>query len=742
MGGHHSQTTTQTIGYKYYISAHLIICHGPIDSLKKIIVEKRDAYDVELTSSSLNNYIDSPELFGGEKKQGGIQGYFDFNIGTFTENLNTHIAEAINGGDTNIPYFRGVASIFLNDMYIAAMNPYMKPWSFVVKRIPSKDWNDTYADINGGANPAHILYEILTGNPDINGVGLHLPSSYIDEDSFLEAAETLYNENFGLSFAWKKEGTIQELIQMVLDHIGGILYQNLTNGKFVLKLIREDYSESSLPIFDESNIIKLISYERRSLSETINEVTIKFIHPDTYKEVSTTVQDLGNINAQGEVVGTTISYLGIQSYELANRVAQRELLSQSSLLAKIKIECNREAFSLLPGDVFIFKWDALGIESMIFRVGQINKGSIEKRSIIIEALEDVFALPNASYVGTQPPLWENPTQEPADCPQKTLIELPYYILYHILTTGVFDSLDDTEGYFYSMGSKPSADAYSYKIYTDSGSGYQSRTIGNFTPLAYLEEGINKTDEIFILKNAESLTLVDEDIYAYINGEFIKIIGFNSDLSSLSVKRGVLDTVPAEHPENSIIWFLQNFKGYTGYSYVDTDEINVKLLPRTSYGTLDIDDASPISLTFNHRQIRPYPPGKFRIGGEAYPEQLVGTLTISWAHRNRLTQLSQDLVTQDDPSITPESGTTYTLKIYGSTVVGVTPVLVRTETGITDDSWEYTEQREREDGGPWSYISIELDAYRDDYKNWQTQKQENIELMGYGRQYGNYYGGIE
>jgi hypothetical protein len=60
-----------------------------------------------------------------------------------------------------IPAFRGVFSLVLKRVRVAAMNPYIKPWSVRAKRI-SRPWNSPHAEIDGDANPAHIVRECLT----------------------------------------------------------------------------------------------------------------------------------------------------------------------------------------------------------------------------------------------------------------------------------------------------------------------------------------------------------------------------------------------------------------------------------------------------------------------------------------------------------------------------------------------------------------------------------------------------
>ncbi|MBN1123591.1 MAG: hypothetical protein JXA82_01190 [Sedimentisphaerales bacterium] len=132
------------------------------------------------------------------------------------------------------------------------------------------------------------------------------------------------------------------------------------------------------------------------------------------------------------------------------------------------------------------------------------------------------------------------------------------------------------------------------------------------------------------------------------------------------------------------------------------------------GSAPIDNAD----AFAARQVRPYPPGRFRINDQSYPASFTGQPTISWAHRDR-TQQTAYLVEHDESNIGPETGTTYTLRIYDED-----DVLVRTETGLTSTSYTYTEANERADCGLGptdplnTQLRFELWAIRDGFESWQ------------------------
>lgn len=178
------------------------------------------------------------------------------------------------------------------------------------------------------------------------------PTSSIDDDSFTAAADTLLAESFGLSMLWNKQETIEGFIQIVLDHIGGLLYVRPDTGTFALKLIRSDYDRGTLTLYGPDTLVSAENYQRQAWGETVNEVTVIYTHPCTGKDTPITVQDMANVQIQGGVVSQTRNYPGIQRIDIAQRVALRDLQSVSTPLARIKLTATRAAWQVFPGDVF------------------------------------------------------------------------------------------------------------------------------------------------------------------------------------------------------------------------------------------------------------------------------------------------------------------------------------------------------------------------------------------------------
>lgn len=712
MGGGRKKKVT--VGYRYGLTVHVAACSGPVDVVEKILADDRDAYTAPVTTSS-TIYINSPELFGGDKKEGGLSGQMDVQMGEAGQNASMLLTLQL-GPD--LPGFRGVLGFVWRGI-MSANNPYLKAFSFVIGRI-LKGWQDDEAwypekatishtvvtRTQNDINPAHIIYQCLT-NTDW---GMGYPISSIDDDNFRAAADALYAEGFGLSLAWHQQSTIDTFLGIIFNHIAGSLNVDPRTGKYQIHLIRQDYEIDDLPVFDDHNISELAGYQRAGWGELVNEVTVKFTDASNFEETAVTVQNIATIQAQGSIVSQSLDFQGITNASLASRVAQRELIARSAPLAKIQIKINRDAWQSLPNGVFKLTWPKLGIVAMVMRVVSVGTGTLENGTITIDAIEDVFGLPDSSYVNQQDNEWQDPLQPPAPSPQRLLTEVTYYDLATTLTPADLSYIDPDDGYPMMFASRPSVVAYNYKLLIDDVEVDQGAHCVVGTVLAALAK---EEFSVFEIGGGDSSQITVGE-YAVINGEYVRIDAFDPITNELTVARGTIDTIPAEHPINSLIFFGDGASASDPTASPIGAVLDAKVITRTGMGELDPSLAPVDTVTIQARHNKPFPPGKFRINGDYMPASVTDDILIEWVERNRLTQDS-NLLAQDESSITPEAGTTYTIKIYDQD-----EILVRTLTGLTGASYTYTVVDELADcGGEQTHLRIELLAERDGVQSWQS-----------------------
>ena len=135
---------SQTVGFKYYLGSHLVVCQSPIDDVLAIKFQDKIAWEGVASDTAIN--INKPNLFGGEGKEGGVSGTVDVALGGSTQVPNTYLQTVL---DVAIPAYRGVVSLIFNKIWVGN-NPFLKPVKVKVKNVYStfSDWYPEKAGIN------------------------------------------------------------------------------------------------------------------------------------------------------------------------------------------------------------------------------------------------------------------------------------------------------------------------------------------------------------------------------------------------------------------------------------------------------------------------------------------------------------------------------------------------------------------------------------------------------------------
>jgi hypothetical protein len=357
-------------------------------------------------------------------------------------------------------------------------------------------------------------------------------------------------------------------------------------------------------------------------------------------------------------------------------------------------------------------------------------------------VQDIFGLPTAIYTNPPSTGWQEPISLPAPCPAQAVYEVPYWQIVKDVVgewPSLLNDIDPTEGIVASLGARPSADAIDYHAMRWTGSAWEDAGRGTFAPTAVLAAAMPQgAPDISIgLGSPIDIDMVAVGDFAIVDDEWLMVTAISG--STMTFARGVLDTVPAAHASGTRVYFVEPH--YVNHEYVTGETAQIRLLPKTGRGELGISSASTLSRSIQQRFIRPYPPGNIKLNGSAYPAVVAGDITITWANRNRVTQTA-NVVKQTDGTITPESGQTTTIRIYGGASL---TTLRKTFSGLTGTSQSWTLAQIIADGaGSDGRIRIEVESTRTDSNGTFTSLYKHVietDRAGYGLQYGNYYGGV-
>lgn len=653
----------QTYAHKYYLGMQMVVAHGD-DSFQLHEIHFGDSMPRHTRTDEGNGCIrfdfNDNDFYGGDEKEGGVTGTLRFYTGTDTQPANAYLA-SLTG--ESAPAYRGLAHAMLEKMYLGT-SQYIKTVSFIVGRYPNT------LTVTGGkhkigddANPICFIYELLT-NP-VWGVGLQ--GSDIDQVKFRAVAETIFEEGYGVSLMYSGSSSAKDIIADILRHIDGIMFSDPETGLVSIRLARKDYDADDIPVYGPDDFLDGINFARPSWLDTKNVVKSSYIDRNAlYTTAVVAQQDLANITQRGgEVAVEELDFTGFSSYAPCALATARALKTLAYPLARMTGDLDRRAWKTKPGDVFRLNWPELGIENVVFRINTVRYGGLDKNTIGLEAVEDIFSISDVAYVQPPPSGWVNPLVPPTQMLVERIVEMPYGM------EPVEGSLIGTFGY------RSNGLDEGYAIASDRVSPFtlfeerDRSTI--FTPYATLSSAYNATAVAvdatgFPITGLRGLPDTDSVEFALIisasGQEWVAYNGISGG-NVRNVYRGIFDTVPINHPSGAYVFFASSGYGLEneGTPYTTAITLNAKLLPYNARGILAEGDATTLALTTTRRGSRPLPPGKVRVGG-VHPYLVSSTVTgafaLSWAGRNRF---HPSLLSQDADGVAPEEGTTYNVRAY-------------------------------------------------------------------------------
>jgi hypothetical protein len=536
-------------------------------------------------------------------------------------------------------------------------------------------WGEPVELVTGDdMNPAHIIRECLTDTM----YGMGTPAAALDDDSFTDAADTLYAEGFGLSILWTRQISVQDFIQEVLDHIQAVLFTDPATGLLTLKLIRGDYEAASLPELTPDNCA-VMQFSRKLWGEITNEVVVTWTNPENEQEETVTAQDLASIAMQGGVVSDSRNYYGVRNASLAQSLAWRDLRSAGQPLASVEVEADRTFWTQRPGGVVKLTWPEYALSEIVFRIVSIDYGKPGDMTIKMSLVEDVFGLDIGTYEDPPATEWEDPSAAPEPMEFVDIFTLPYMFAVNSTVGDFIDSPDYPEVVAGVLASTSETDTYEYELWDEvtlSNSDLEwqrlasNNVIGRATLAAPLDAEVLSEGVLFsglvgdTVPTAGGFAIIGDE--GEEGNEIAMIDADNGEVYGVDLVRGVLDTIPRAWPAGTPVWFLDESTVFEDpLVRAAAEEVSYKLLSRTSQGLLTLAEADLESHTLTERPWLPSRPANVVAYGEAWSSEAEPIdarlrpdpwISTSWANRNRLTEDSVVLA-WDDANVTPETGQT-------------------------------------------------------------------------------------
>jgi hypothetical protein len=785
-----------------YTGAMLLsFCAGPIDKVLRITADEVLVSDTsyDLTSGPFQIIVQKDQIWGDPFKggNGGLAGVFSMLPGLPNQDIPALFSQDLvdaNGNPINdlrdslnnpiMPAFRGIFTVLLGD-YLApgvqptyrpdvtsgslqiswpqdsinrfyfGHSPVFKPIEILGQRLTQRgfgdaQWYPSTVEINlTEMNPAHIIHELLTDPVYGYGIG----SNEIDDSinapvsTFQNAANIMASDTLGLSFVWGQQQTRLDAIKEVLRHIGAFLVRNPKTGKYELRMLRDDYTVSNLPVLGPAQIEQVIRYTRPDMSLLPTILEAKYMDRDTNTERVVRQDDQSGLLTRGEI-REEVYYQLVARGDIAARIATNHMLEASAPLAVVELSIPYCAgCDFLPGDVFVWQWPDYGIQQMVLRVLSVTRGMLEDGNVRLRCKEDAYAFRETLYAPPPITAWVDPVLPPLNAAVLGF-ELPLGLWLAGVRQNspwvrVDDFASDERGVAALVAARPNDAHVSYDLWSeglsnlprlvDTGAEWSSqiRVDGIVKPTTFGVDGSAATATLR-LKATSFVPEIGSVILFTIGGSgkqpqeivYVTDVNYVSTAWEIDIERALFDTdelFSISTSDGSVTDPVGAMMGYLldiddplqiqrAYSIdVPKDLVTssgnsfLRAITSTSRGILPFSSATPITVNIEGRPFAPIPPYIYDITD-------TGTATlIEWHHRNR----NVDRLVFTNESVPAEAGVDYTLSIYE---VEPTFGLLRNVTGLngTDDDYTYShadEDSDRGGGGLADVLRFEIEAER-------------------------------
>ena len=549
----------------------------------------------------------------------------------------------------------------------------------------------TLGTIGEDCNPAEVIWEIL-GNP-YWGCNYRIPLDTVDIDSVLMLGATCEEEGLGISCFITNTAQAYEYIDKILTHINGVKYDDPKTGKLTFKLIRSDYYINDLKVFNPSNCENL-EFTRLDWSETTSTISVNFVLADNkYVDAQLQVSDYADVIITGVQTESSIDGTYFTEPKNAKILAQTQLQSAAYPLALVNFVCNRYGYDVNIGEPIVINWEPYGIDRQIYRVTDIDYGTLTNGKIIVTALEDVFGFEQTNFEFSTPAMWEEPEEEPEDIVDYLLFEAPYEMTY---------SLDT---YIFAQASRPSEDTIKWHVWRKLDEDIYENTVSSMKwsmmgklVYGYLEsydvndevgfeiiatsddsnkqiyEKMVQVNSNFPFNNKNTLNLLECD------GEIMSYAGINylpnGNYNVFGIVRGIYDTLPKNHNSYATVHFLDyklnvNLDSPVCISGITSQESFV-LTTSSSTDSQNIDDVDKIVYETVRRAEAPSVMGNLKFSADRgiyteynynYPDNTVfsGNIIFTFKARNKFVDSSIKGQSEDSVAVTIKIKNT--IKLY-------------------------------------------------------------------------------
>lgn len=428
------------VGHRYFVGMQLGLGEGPL-TMTRIYYDNQLLWEgvAGQNDDGVAITLDLPQFLGGKEEGGGIVGTIRFYSGTSTQNVSAYLDGF---HSTLTPAYRRVCYVVFEGVEIGE-SPKLDAFGFEVARYPNNlglltnrfidgevfnpETNVYDVDTDSELNPAELLFELWTNQR----WGMKRPTGDMDVAQWNAAGDILATEQHGISLKWVRKQSNKKIAETVTRQIQGMVVFNNNTGLWELRLARAPTAGelTAAPLFQPSaDLVRVNNFSRMTQSDLITQTSIQWVdrtittRPDPEQAANMALFYALQSRHQSQALNMP----GVHYPTLARNIASRENKQGSFPVSTLEIEVSREAFNLLPNDIFKWAFDQYGIVQIVYRVTAISPGKARLGQFRITAVQDVFSVAETIF-DNQPPLTVSLQQPPANIPDLLSSEQPWYL---------------------------------------------------------------------------------------------------------------------------------------------------------------------------------------------------------------------------------------------------------------------------------------------------------------------------
>lgn len=560
-------------------------------------------------------------------------------------------------------------------------------------------------------NPIHKIREILTDD-----TAMGKPESDVNDANFRKAANSIWDESLGVSWAVDEKSCI-EAIEELCYHIEAGIRVNRQTGLYEMVLFRDDWFEESEIHAISENKIKDLSLEVMNSDDIVNQLNVTYYDRQRIKNSTFSVYENGSILTMGHANAESVEFPYFMHMRNAEIVANWKLKQFSTPAWSGSFTTGwREARKWNRYDLIRLPWSKKWNGTILVRIMKINLGNGTDNTVTID-FEEV--IPYSGEMNTSIAVDESMNEGviPPQPSENEIFEAPYYLT--VLRAGQTNtdlelSNNPDIGYVAAIAAKPQSNSLNALLYTDGGMGeFEQASRLDYCDILQLDQSIIETTSSFMVTGSLTQT-ANSNNFILLNGELMGFVSFSDATKVLTVKRGVLDTVPKKHSSGSLFIFDLPDVAFDSTQYAQSEIVEAQVLTTTPSGIQGLS-AAGVPVEIQARAIRPYPPANVKINGEYWPVEIETDLIITWVDRNRVQQTGGVPLSWFDNGIAIESNTQTYLTVTELNVSD--QVLATSNNNVTGmSSYILAISAMQPDTAK---VSIEIKTIRDSYESYQS-----------------------